>query len=266
MAVATLLLVHAHPDDESIWTGGVTLRAHAEGHRVVLVTATRGEEGIRDGDAEERPADVRSRELRRACRVLGVDRHAFLGYRDSGMRGPEGAPRPAFAAAPLVEAAQRLAAVIEEERPEVVVTYGRDGTYGHPDHCRAHHVTLTAIDLLRPAGWWPRKLYLHAVPRSTLRRVGELVRRAGGATREMRSFLRIPGTPDEELTTVVDVRDPLDGKLRAFAEHRSQYERDRFFQETGRDVLEAAFGREAFILACGEPGEPPPERSLFSGL
>ena len=108
----TLLLVHAHPDDESIMTGGVILHAHRDGHRVVLVTATRGEEGeihnMDEATVRPRLAEVRTAELQEACEVLGVDRHEFLGYRDSGMTGAPGNDDPrSFHRAPLQEAADR---------------------------------------------------------------------------------------------------------------------------------------------------------------
>src|SRR6266516_3875182 len=118
--MATLMLVHAHPDDESIATGGVMIRAHLDGSRVVLVTATRGEEGeIHNMDeAEVRPrlAEVRTEELRRSCEILGVDRQEFLGYRDSGMAGtPSNDHERSFHVAPLAEAAGRLAVLLREE-------------------------------------------------------------------------------------------------------------------------------------------------------
>src|SRR5437899_12514093 len=112
--MATLLLVHAHPDDESVATGGVMIRAHQQGHRVVLVTATRGEEGEihNRGGAAVRPrlGEVRTEELRRSCGILGVDRQEFLGYRDSGMAGTGSNDDPrSFHMAPLAEAGERLA-------------------------------------------------------------------------------------------------------------------------------------------------------------
>ncbi|HEY4028221.1 MAG TPA: PIG-L family deacetylase, partial [Candidatus Dormibacteraeota bacterium] len=149
--MGTLLLMHAHPDDESIATGGVMIRAHQDGHRVVLVTATRGEEGeIHNMDETEvrpRLGEVRTEELRRSCEILGVDRLEFLGYRDSGMAGtPSNEDPRSFHMAPLAEAAERLAVVLREEQPDVVVTYTPDGTYGHPDHIKAHHTTLAGLD------------------------------------------------------------------------------------------------------------------------
>src|SRR6266700_2900017 len=115
--MATLLLVHAHPDDECVSTGGVMLRAHQDGHRVVLVTATRGEEGeihnMDEASVRPRLAEVRTEELRRSAEILGVDRQEFLGYRDSGMAGTPANEHPdSFHAAPLHEAAGRLAAVL----------------------------------------------------------------------------------------------------------------------------------------------------------
>src|SRR6266704_3058273 len=173
--MATLLLVHAHPDDEAISTGGVMLKARAGGHRVVLVTATRGEVGeiYNMDEALSRPrlGEIRAKELEDAARILGVNRGEFLGYRDSGMAGTSDNANPAsFHQAPLAEAAGRLVKILREERPEVVVTYAEDGTYGHPDHIKAHHVTNAALDKMLRASesWTPKKLYYAAIPRSMM--------------------------------------------------------------------------------------------------
>jgi LmbE family N-acetylglucosaminyl deacetylase len=125
--MSSLFLVHAHPDDEAISTGGAMMKARADGHRVVLVTATRGEAGeIHNMDPEStRPhlAEVRTKELEKASRLLGVNRGEFLGYRDSGMVGTADNDNPkSFHQAPLGEAAARLATILREEKPEVVVT------------------------------------------------------------------------------------------------------------------------------------------------
>src|SRR3989442_8136855 len=119
--MGTLLLVHAHPDDESVATGGVMLRAHQQGHRVVLVTATRGEEGeihnMDEAGARPRLGEIRTEELRRSCEILGVDRLEILGYRDSGMAGTGSNDNPSsFHMAPLAEAGERLAVIMREER------------------------------------------------------------------------------------------------------------------------------------------------------
>ena len=267
--MATLFLVHAHPDDEAISTGGVMMRAHAAGHRVVLVTCTRGEEGeIHNMDeAATRPrlAEVRTEELRRAGEILGVDRQVFLGYRDSGMAGTQANADPAsFHQAPLGEAAERLAAIMRDERPEVVATYGPEGGYGHPDHIKAHLTTVAALDVLEREGWRPGKFYQAAIPQSMIDRIGQLLREAGQEPPP--GGIRIVATPDDQLTAVVDVRDLAHRKREAFAAHVSQNDPNGFFRSMATQIYESAFGYEAFVLARGEPGEPVPERDLFAGV
>ncbi len=267
--MATLLLVHAHPDDECISTGGVMILAHEAGHRVVLVTATRGEEGeIHNMDeAEVRPrlGEVRTEELRRAGEILGVDRQEFLGYRDSGMAGTPSNDDPrSFHMAPLAEAAERLAVIVREERPDVVVTYTPDGTYGHPDHIRAHHTTVAALDLLDREGWSPGKAYLHAIPRSFIAQMRERASELG--LDESTAAMRIQGVPDEEITTAVDVTDVIDRKRAAFAAHVSQNDPNSPFATMAEQVFVAAFGTEYFVLERGVLDEERPERSLFAGL
>src|SRR5215471_15954873 len=147
--MGALLLVHAHPDDESISTGGVMMKAKAHGHRVVLVTATRGEVGeiynMDEASSRPRLGEIRTAELHAADEILGVDRQEFLGYRDSGMVDtPDNKDPRSFHLANLDEAADKLAVVLREERPAVVVTYADDGVYGHPDHIKANQVTNAA--------------------------------------------------------------------------------------------------------------------------
>jgi LmbE family N-acetylglucosaminyl deacetylase len=267
--MTTLLLVHAHPDDECIATGGVILRAHSEGIRVVLLTATRGEEGdIHNMDAaavRARLGEVRSDELRRSCEILGVDRQVFLGYRDSGMSGAASNNDPrSFHSAPLQDAAERVATFLREERPDVVVTYTPDGTYWHLDHIKAHRATLASLNLLQAEGWTPAKLYLHAVPRSA---VENIERRARDTGMEMPVEVgQIVGIPDDQITTEVDVSAFLEQKRAAFHAHLSQYEPDSPFSTIAAQIFEATLGTERFILARGTLGEPRPERSLFAGL
>jgi N-acetyl-1-D-myo-inositol-2-amino-2-deoxy-alpha-D-glucopyranoside deacetylase len=267
--MSTLLLVHAHPDDECVATGGVMLRAHHDGHRVVLVTATRGEEGeIHNMDeAEIRPrlGEVRTEELRRSAEILGVDRQEFLGYRDSGMAGTPSNDDPrSFHMAHLAEAAERLAQIMREERPDVVVTYTPDGTYGHPDHIKAHHTTIAALDLLEEEGWQPAKAYLHAIPRSFIERMQERAAELGIQRGEIPN--RILGIPDEEITTVVDVRDLVERKRASFAAHVSQNDPNSPFATMAAQMFESAFGTERFVLARGALGEARPEHGLFVGV
>jgi LmbE family N-acetylglucosaminyl deacetylase len=262
-----LLLVHAHPDDESIATGGVMAMAHERRHRVVLVTATRGEEGeiaVLD-EAETRPrlAEVREQELRQACAILGVDRLEILGYRDSGMPGVAQNEDPrSFHRAPLLEAAQKVAAILRDERPDVVVTYGPEGTYGHPDHVKAHHVTVAALDLMDAEGWRPAKAYYNVIPQSAVERWREMAKQIG----EEAPTGDLIGTPDEEVTTVVDVRKWAEVKRRAFQAHVTQSGVLPEALTVQYQIFEAAFGWEAYVLARGELGESRPETDLFVGI
>ena len=267
--MSTLLLVHAHPDDEAIATGGVMLKAHEEGNRVVLVTATRGEVGeisnMDEATSRPRLAEIRTEELRKAAEILGVDRQEFLGYRDSGMRDTADNENPAsFHQAPLAEAAERLAKVLREERPEVVVTYDPTGIYFHPDHVKAHQATSAALDLLKAEGWEPRKLYWNGIPRSYI----EMMKEQAAESGETNNFAAIPGmgVPDKMLTTIVDVSAYVDRKRDAFRAHVSQNSPSMSFMEVPDEELRRAFGREHYQLTRGELGSPAPESDLFAGI
>jgi N-acetyl-1-D-myo-inositol-2-amino-2-deoxy-alpha-D-glucopyranoside deacetylase len=267
-STATLFLVHAHPDDESITTGGVMARARRQGHRVVLVTCTRGEEGeIHNLDlvaARPRLAEIRMDELRRACAILDVDRLAVLGYRDSGMAGSPANRHPAsFQRAPLTEVAARLGVLMREERPDVVVTYTPDGTYGHPDHVKAHQATVAALDLLRDEGWEPAKTYWQAVPRSLAEEVTARLEAHGDRPHPA---MRGVGIGDQEVTTTVDVGELLQRKRAAVAAHVSQNPPDLMAAMTGQ-ILEAMRGFEHFVLSGGRlSAAAASERDLFAGL
>ncbi|MDQ6772845.1 MAG: PIG-L family deacetylase [Actinomycetota bacterium] len=269
--MGTLLLVHAHPDDESIATGGVMLKARAEGHRVVLVTATRGEVGeihnMDEASIRPRLAEVRTEEMRRAGEILGINRQEFLGYRDSGMAGTADNDNPAsFHGADLRQAAERVAAIIREERPDVVVTYTSDGTYGHPDHVKSHYVTVAAVDVVEAEGVAPEKLYFHAIPKSWMEQMAARAREAGQELPTDEPGMRLIGTPDEEITTSIDVREYVERKVAAFRAHVSQNAPNGFLDTMQGEILEAAMGTETFVLARGPKGEEKPERSLFAGL
>ena len=269
--MGTLLLVHAHPDDEAIATGGVMMKAKEDGHRVVLVTATKGEAGeIHTLDPEAtrpRLAEVRTEELRRAGEILGVDRQEFLGYRDSGMVGTGDNENPAsFHLAPLAEAAEKLAAIMREEHPDVVVTYGADGTYGHPDHIKAHQVTNAAFDILEREGRAPKKLYYNAIPREQMQAFQErMSEEAVKRGEEPRNFT-IPGTPFAEITAHIDVKKNVTRKRDAFAAHVTQNDPKGPFTTMASEIYELAFGTEYFVLARGKPGSSLPETDLFAGV
>ncbi|MBP1704445.1 MAG: 1D-myo-inositol 2-acetamido-2-deoxy-alpha-D-glucopyranoside deacetylase [Chloroflexi bacterium] len=161
----TLMAVHAHPDDEVIGTGGVMAKAVAEGHRVVLVTCTRGELGeivdpeLATEENQRRLGEIRAAELEAAMRHLGVTEWENLGYRDSGMMGDAGnRDARAFWQAPLDDAARRLTWLVRTYRPDVMTTYNDFGGYGHPDHVRAHEVAVAAFERSADPAWYPEQL------------------------------------------------------------------------------------------------------------
>jgi LmbE family N-acetylglucosaminyl deacetylase len=159
------MTVHAHPDDETIGTGGVMAKAVADGHRVVLVTGTRGEMGeivvpaMDTPDNHRRLAEIRAGELEAAMAELGVTEWENLGYRDSDMMGRSGNNDPrSFWRADLDEAAGRLTWLIRRDRPDVVTTYNSFGGYGHPDHIRTHDVAVRAFPRAGDPAWYPQQL------------------------------------------------------------------------------------------------------------
>ena len=252
--MSTMLLVHAHPDDEAIVTGGAMLRAHRDGRRVVLVTCTGGEAGeIHNMDPEAtrpRLKEVREQELRRACEILGVDRLVLLGYRDSGMAGTADNDDPAsFHQASLEEAAAKLAAVIEEEAPDIVVTYGADGVYGHPDHVKAHHTTVAAWELLAARGAAPARLWFVALPQSGMDEFARRMEAAGMPNPFAGSTLQ--GAPDELIHAALDVGEQVEQKKAAFRAHVSQNDPSSFFLSIPDETFGTLFGLEFFTLARG---------------
>ncbi|HEX5239417.1 MAG TPA: PIG-L family deacetylase [Candidatus Limnocylindrales bacterium] len=161
----TLMTTHAHPDDETIGTGGLMAKAIRDGHRVVLVTGTRGEMGeivVKDMDTPDnhrRLGEIRAGELERAMGHLGVTEWENLGYRDSDMMGRVGNLDPRnFWNADLDEAARREVWLMRRYRPDVVTTYNDYGGYGHPDHIRTHDVAIRAFDRAGDAAWYPEQL------------------------------------------------------------------------------------------------------------
>ena len=245
------------------------MKAKAHGHRVVLVTATRGEVGeihnMDEASSRPRLGEIRTEELKNADEILGVDRQEFLGYRDSGMVDtPDNKDPRSFHQAKLEEASAKLAVLIREERPAVVVTYAEDGVYGHPDHIKAHHVTNAALDVLEREGLQVKKLYYTAIPRSMMeafvQQMPEEARQAMGGG------MRIAGTPDELVTTRVDVHDYVERKRDAFRAHVSQNDPNSWFSTMQDQVYELAFGTEYYQLTRGEPGSELPESDLFAGI
>jgi LmbE family N-acetylglucosaminyl deacetylase len=254
--VATVVSFHAHPDDESIQTGGLLCKAARAGHRVVLVFATRGEHGeVDDGVLApgETLAQRREAETARSAEILGVHRVAFLGYVDSGMAGtPQNDAPDAFWQAPVEEAAARLAALLEEEQADLLTIYDDNGGYGHPDHIQVHRVGRRAAELAST----PRVAEA-TMNRDHLRRMVEAASAAGAIpddevpdVSESSTF----GKPESEITTRIDVTDVLDVKRASMAAHASQIAEQSFFLQMPDDVFAGSFGFEWFIRHDVEPG------------
>ena len=242
-----LLLVHAHPDDESIYTGATMARYAAEGAQVTLVTCTRGELGeiippslahLAEGDGAAL-GEYRTGELAAACAALGVTDHRFLGgpgrWRDSGMMGTAGNDDPrCFWRADGDQAARALLDVIDEVRPQVVVTYDAHGAYGHPDHIQAHRVTWRAFELAGPHG--PPKLYATAAL----------------------------GSGPELVTTQIDAGPWFGQKLAAMRAHATQITVDPPSFALSDGVRRTASGTEYYTLLAGPRGPGDREHDLFA--
>ncbi len=254
--MATAVFFHAHPDDEAIQTGGTMAQMAADGHRVILVTATRGELGeVPDGllAPGQSLAERRALELAEACRVLGVARHEYLGYRDSGMVGEATNDDPAcFWQADVDEAAARLAAILAEEDATVFATYDENGGYGHPDHIQVHRVGLRAAARART----PR-VFMATVNRDHLLALAERSAEFGlDMPDEQRAMLDTLGVPGERITTTVDVRAFLEQKRGAMKVHASQIGDTSFFLSMPPEAFAAVWGTEWYIRVGAERGAP----------
>ncbi|MBC9711068.1 N-acetyl-1-D-myo-inositol-2-amino-2-deoxy-alpha-D-glucopyranoside deacetylase [Streptomyces sp. TRM66268-LWL] len=285
-----LLLVHAHPDDESINNGTTMARYAAEGAEVTLVTCTLGEEG------EVIPADLahlapdrentlgthRIGELDRAMKELGVIDHRFLGgpgrFRDSGMMGLA-TNDSGFWGADLDEAAAELVAVIREVRPQVLVTYDENGGYGHPDHIQAHRVALRAADLaaepafrrdLGPAHTIA-KVYYNRVPRSVAEERFEVLRGALGHLPWSQAAVigDVPGVVDDAaVTTKIEAGPYGAAKAAAMRAHATQVEVVEPWFALSNNLAQPLFADEYYELVRGELGASAGqlEDDLFAGL
>lgn len=292
-----LLLVHAHPDDESIETGATMAKYSAEGAQVTLVTCTLGELGeiippelaFLAASHEDRLGEERARELAAACAALGVSDYRFLGgagrWRDSGMMGlaSNGSPR-CFWQADLDTAAAELAVIIRDVRPQVIVTYDANGFYGHPDHIQAHRVTRRAIELAANTSvdlpkadcmrsdtadcprtgilWQVEKFYATAIPRSVLAQVVKLPTGVGcsaGRFVEVSSIEDLPfGVPDNQVTTHIDGTSYLTAKIAAMRAHITQIAVDNGSFALSNMIGQRVTGHEFYTLLAG-PREPSAE-------
>ncbi|HEY8740849.1 MAG TPA: PIG-L family deacetylase [Candidatus Dormibacteraeota bacterium] len=263
------MAVHAHPDDEGVQTGGVLALAAKAGIQTVLVTCTNGEmgdspDGLKpeaDGHDTVATSELRLSELRVAVRELSIAHQELLGYRDSGMMGwPQNDDPSCFWRTPLDEATARVAELMERYRPEVVVTYDEKGLYGHPDHIQAHRATIAAAEQTGI----PQKIYEIAFPLSMMKAFAEMQREAGVAPPEAEEPTPL-GTPDELITTTVDVSSAWEEKRAAVFAHASQMANFDFLK-LDPELLKAAFGQEYFVRRFDRTGSPVPETDLFAGV
>lgn len=281
-----LMVVHAHPDDESIMTGGIIARYLDEGAQVTVVTCTLGEEGevigerwaglAADGGADQL-GGYRVLELTRALDALaapGTDLvPTFLGgagrWRDSGMAGSSAAQHPrAFTNAAPDEPVTALADLILELRPQVLVGYDPAGTYGHPDHVEVHRICGAAIDQARGRGWSVAKHYWSVTEATALERGLDGVDARVPDGWRMPLADELPRYPDAEITTAIDVRDVLDRKVDALAAHATQVTvaPSRTEYALSNNIVQPIHPEEHFILVEGElepPGPGERETDLF---
>jgi len=280
-----MVLVHAHPDDESISTGATMARYAADGCHVTLVTCTLGEEGEIHvpelAQLEAAQADqlggYRIAELDRACTALGVTDHRFLGgggrYRDSGMMGMPANEHPrSFWRADLDEAAGHLVEVLREIRPQVLVTYDANGFYGHPDHIQAHRVAMRGAELAAREGFGPAKIYWNGLPKSVLEAgIEAFAESSENPFAEISTIEDFPfGTPDSEIAARIDGTDYADAKVAALRAHATQIPADSWLYSIAGNFGEEFMGVEYYLLGAGErgPGTGPYgwEDDLFAGL
>jgi len=251
----TLVCFHAHPDDEVITTGGTIARAVAEGHRVILVFATRGEMGLIPGDlGPETLGERRTREAREAAELLGAHQVEYLGYQDSGMAGDDtNDDAGTFWTADVEEAAARLAAILEREEAEVVTIYDDHGGYHHPDHIQVHRVGVRAADLAAT----PRVYEATADAdhfREQIAAIRDVIPPEVAADMPNPEEFENNFSPTEIITTRVDVRPYLATKRAALALHSSQVDETSFFLKMPEEIFAAAFGTEWFIRRDAPPG------------
>ncbi len=259
-----ILLVHAHPDDETINNGATMALYAARGAQITLVTCTRGEEGEvlvpelshlassrNDGLGAHREI-----ELTNAMRALGVRDHRFLGsFRDSGMMGTETNNRPdVFWQADLDTAAQLLVRVIDEIKPHILITYDEIGGYGHPDHIKAHLVAMRATELSQ---WQIHKIYWNTIPKSVIAVGMAAMKEVGSDFFGSDNIDEIPFAKDDSfVTTLIDGNEFVDAKMDAMAAHATQIALDGPFFALSNNLGLAIWGDEYYTLVRGEKSAP----------
>jgi N-acetyl-1-D-myo-inositol-2-amino-2-deoxy-alpha-D-glucopyranoside deacetylase len=284
-AAKRLLLVHAHPDDETI-NNGVTMAKYAAlGAQVTLVTCTRGEEGevlVNElanlaSDKDDKLGEHREIELKDAMDELGIKDFRFLGapskkWRDSGMMGTPANDRDdVFWQADLDEASIELVKIILEIKPQVLITYDEFGGYGHPDHIKAHRVAMRAAELAANQGWQVSKIYWNTMPRSVIQMGIEKMKEVGSDFFGAESADDLPfAKPDELVSTVVNAPEYVPAKLAAMKAHATQISVDGPFFALSNNLGLSVWGDEYYTLVKGEKSAPfdanGRELDIFAGI
>lgn len=278
-----LLLVHAHPDDETI-NNGATMALYADlGAQVTLITCTRGEEGevlvpalahlasgVEDGLGKHREV-----ELANAMKALGIADFRFLGapeksFRDSGMMDTEPNKRPdVFWQADLDTAAQLVVKIIHEVKPHVVITYDEIGGYGHPDHIQAHRVAMRAVELADQ--WKVQKVYWNTMPKSVLAESMKKMKELGSDFFGAESVDDLPFAKDDKfVTSLIDGGNYVQHKLDAMKAHETQISTDGPFFALSNNLGLQIWGDEYYTLVLGNKAEPFNEQGretdIFAGV
>jgi len=266
-----LLLVHAHPDDETIGNGVTMAKYATAGAQVTLVTCTRGEEGevlVSDlanlaSDKDDKLGEQRIIELTNAMNELGIKDFRFLGapdkkWRDSGMMGtPQNDRSDVFWQTDLDEASLELVKIILEIKPQVLITYDEFGGYGHPDHIKAHRVAMRAAELAADQGWQISKIYWNTMPRSVIQMGIEKMKEVGSDFFGAESVDDLPfAKPDELVTTVVNAPEFVPQKLAAMKAHATQISVDGPFFALSNNLGLSVWGDEYYTLAKGVAAAP----------
>lgn len=280
-----LLLVHAHPDDETINNGVTMAKYAAEGVHVTLVTCTRGEEGevlvesLKNlaSDRDDKLGPHREIELHDAMVELGISDFRFLGapnkkWRDSGMMGaPQNDRDDVFWQSDLDEAANELVKIILEIKPQVMITYDEFGGYGHPDHIKAHRVAMRAAELSATQGWQIAKIYWNTMPRSVLQDGIDKMKAVGSDFFGAESADDLPfAKADELVTSVVNAQEYVPQKLAAMKAHATQISVDGPFFALSNNLGLSVWADEYYTLVKGEISAPFDENGreldIFAGV
>lgn len=268
MTSRTLVAVHAHPDDEAIFTAGATLWAQAQGYRTVLITCTNGRLGIdpqgRGGDVAGHDADAtratRAAELIVAAETAGIDRLITLDYDDSGMAGWKGSDAPSvFTSQSVASVAERIAHHLREEGADVVLTYDPNGFYGHPDHIMTHRATMAAVATSPSV----QRVYFPVLPHHIVE-LARTLRESHGVA--IPAWVRdARGVADQEIDVTLPTAPFSAAKQRAIALHASQIDNAEI---VGLEPLrfESLFGTEYYQRGWSRGDVAGDQNDLFGGM